>query len=929
MDSDELRWTEPNDQPVEGTLVGGAVDPDGAEVEFDPGVKLGRYVVLAHMGSGGMGVVYAAYDPQLDRRIALKLMHQRGDDASQAERASRRMLAEAKAMARLNHPNVISVHDVGTIGQRVFIAMEFVEGVPLSEWMRAPKREWSELLEVFTKAGRGLEAAHAAGLVHRDFKPDNVLVGADGRVRVLDFGLARRVDGERAVGERRDREAGTPAYMSPEQHLGTALDHRADQFSFCVALYEALYGELPFSAKTRLELALAVTDGRVGPAPKRASVPNWIRWALLRGLDPDPEGRWEDMGSLLTALSRDPYHKLRRTIVWSSSAVVALAVVISAIVFVRGREPELVEPAAQCTSASAEIAEVWDDERVAAVRATFAKLDAPWAAQLSSEVETGLDAWARRWEAMHRETCEATAKGTQSDTMLDRRMLCLAKRRAEFGEFVTVLTGAKAETLARAEEAVRKLPSLDSCRAEAIELDEHEPERSEAEKLLLERLERNLYRAHSLEMTGAFDDALPLAKAAVDQARTLEDQGLLATALLTQAQVVMATGSHEAATPLLEEGEFAAERAGADRLRGEILIALGRVDATSRDAEAALRRVREARAVLDRVGAGPVEYAELAGVSALASAAAGQFEQAEREVRGAIASLAEVEPPPVELAQLHGSLGVVLRRLGRYDEARQELGRARELWAGYYGEQHPTIAEILLELARVDAGQGRHESAIVGYEAAISVFEQVFGASSLDVAHASAALAVSLGQLGRYEESLREHQRARAIFRAQGDVAMVELAKVLDAEGVVRRELEQFDEALSLHQQALVILERARGTRGFGAGDLMPVREHLGEVLIVLGRSEEARAHLDLALEQIADGLADAGPEWQPGLEQGRARIAGLRLLAARAWAAGDKADPEHALELARAAREDYLALARADAVAEVDAWMASLDGGD
>ncbi|PRQ05552.1 serine/threonine-protein kinase [Enhygromyxa salina] len=930
MDSEELRWTEPNEkEPDSGTLVGGQISP--GEADFEPGAKLGRYVVLAHMGAGGMGVVYGAYDPHLDRRIALKLMHQRGDDPAQAERASQRMLAEAKAMAQLNHPNVISVHDVGTIDGRVFIAMEFVEGVPLSKWMREPGRTWQELLGAFTKAGRGLEAAHAAGLVHRDFKPDNVLVGADGRVRVLDFGLARRIDGSRDPSERREREAGTPAYMSPEQHLGKPLDHRADQFSFCVALYEALYGEMPFAAKTRLELALAVTDGRVGPAPKRASVPNWLRWALLRGLDPDPDGRWENMAQLLAELGRDPSHRLRTIVQWSVASVALVALMVTGVMIANGQRIEPADPASRCTSGADEIAKVWNDERVDAVRAAFAKVDAPWARELGPEVEAKLGAWAHDWAAMHRESCEATDNGSQSAWMLDRRVLCLNRKRAEFDELVEVIS-TKAETLARAREAVIELPPLSSCEAAAIELDGAgleaglegaAPSANVEQQVVLQLLDRDLYRAHSLEMTGGFEEALRLAMGCVEKARELEDQTRLATALLTQAQIVMATGGHDAVTPLLEEAEFAAERAGADRLRGSILIALARVDAKARDGRAASRHVREARAVLDRVQASATEYAELDGVAALASVAHGQPEQAEQQVRAAIASISGITDagslPPIELAQLHATLGAILRDLGRYSEARSALEQAQQLWIGRYGEQHPKVAAVRVELATLDDRQGRHADAVAGYEAALAVLEQVFGSNSLDVGYASAALAVSLGELGRYDESLRQHQRARAIFRAHGDPAMVSLAKTLDAEGVVQLRREQFEEALKLHQQALKILERARGGRGFDLADLAPTQVHLAEALLALERPEDARPQLDGALELMLSLQAT------PSIEREREQLAAVRLLAARAWASGTAANLERARELADAARADFVALQRADSVAEIDTWLGSL----
>jgi serine/threonine protein kinase/tetratricopeptide (TPR) repeat protein len=925
VDEEELRWTEPNDTPGGGTLVGGAVDPASGETDFEPGATLGRYVVLARMGSGGMGVVYAAYDPQLDRRIALKLMHQRGADEAQAEHASRRMLAEAKAMAQLSHPNVITVHDVGTIDGRVFIAMEFVEGVPLTQWMRQTGRDWQQQLEVFIKAGRGLEAAHAAGLVHRDFKPDNVLVGADGRVRVLDFGLARRFDGQREAGEKRDREAGTPAYMSPEQHLGNPLDHRADQFSFCVALYEALYGEMPFSARTRFELALAVTDGRVGPAPKRATVPNSVRWALLRGLDPDPEGRWPDMASLLSELGRDPYRRMRTMLISSAATLGVIALVVGGVVLVnrfRNTDDPTPPTPSDCSSASDEIAAVWNPEQVAAVRQAFAKVDEPWAAKLGPEVETKLDTWARGWEAMHVATCEATAEGRQSPELLDRRMLCLERIRTEFGGLVEVMTGAEAESLAQMGEAVSELPPLSECDAATVERGSH-TQREDVDQLVADQIDRDLARARSLELSGAFAQARELTVAAIVAGKGIDDQRVVASGLLMQARIEIATGGAEAAVPLLEEAELAAERASADRLRGDILIAIAKLDAEVGNAEAAAARVREARAVLDRVGADAVEHAELDGVAALASLAAGDFQGAEQQVRGAIESIAELdsasppEPvsssvPPVELAQLHATLGLVLRELGHPD-ARVEFERAAQLWTLHYGPQHPTIGQVRFEQAIVEEREGRYEEAVQNYEAASKVFEQVFGPDSIAVGRAVAALARNLDELGRHEEALHQYQRARQIFKAYGDATSAELAKALDGEGLVQRHHGQPKLSVALHEQALRLLER--GGRGVDEFDLADVHVHLGEVLLELERTPEAREQLDAAVRLLAQTSAGQASE----------RRAVVRRLAAGAWATGEDRNVERARELAGLARSEFVTLKQADSVAELDAWLGTL----
>ncbi|MFP2933416.1 protein kinase domain-containing protein, partial [Pyxidicoccus sp. 3LG] len=283
----------------DSTVAKADADASAASAPLARGATLSRYVVLERIGSGAMGVVYAAYDPELDRQVALKVLRPEG---RLVEELRLRLLLEAQALARLSHANVVTVHDVGRYGDGVFLAMELVDGVTLAEWLKQP-RAWEEVLRVFTGAGRGLAAAHAAGLVHRDFKPTNVLVGRDGRARVTDFGMARplnRGDDAPSRGQvepgpspssvlaspltRTGVLLGTPAYMAPELLQGQRADALSDQFSFCVALYEALYGQRPFEGDSLETVARSAREGRVRPPGRDAKVPSWVRRALLRGL---------------------------------------------------------------------------------------------------------------------------------------------------------------------------------------------------------------------------------------------------------------------------------------------------------------------------------------------------------------------------------------------------------------------------------------------------------------------------------------------------------------------------------------------------------------------------------------------------------------------------------------------------------------------
>ncbi|MEM6994360.1 MAG: serine/threonine-protein kinase [Myxococcota bacterium] len=313
-----------------------------------PGSKIGRFEVVEALGQGGMGLVYLAVDPSLGRRVAVKLLHAEVALQTRLER-------EARALAALSHPNVVVVYEVGTDDGRVFVAMEYVRGETLSRWSAAHAEDWRALLAMFVQAGRGVAAAHKAGIVHRDFKPDNVIVGFDGRARVLDFGLAGIADGSPepspiagvAWQDKMSLTAsgavmGTPRYMAPEQHLGLAVDGQADQFAFCVALSEALYGAPPFEGQSYSALRAAVLGGQPRTPPPASQVPAEIRDAVARGLCLDPAARHPSMDALLEALQ--PRAKRR---IGGTMAAVGAAVGLGAVAIVIATRPPADSPPAQ------------------------------------------------------------------------------------------------------------------------------------------------------------------------------------------------------------------------------------------------------------------------------------------------------------------------------------------------------------------------------------------------------------------------------------------------------------------------------------------------------------------------------------------------------------------------------------------------------
>ena len=498
------------------------------------GDVVGRYIVRGQLGAGAMGVVYAAFDPELDRKVALKLLRADVLDGSGTKASARRarLVREAQAQARLSHPNVVGVLDVGTVDDQVFVAMEYVDGVTLREWVRSAQRTWRQIVSVFRSAGRGLSAAHGAGLIHRDFKPDNVLVGRDGRVCVTDFGLARAVD---VLGDSTDvtgtadgsRDAldplaspltrtgaliGTPRYMAPEQHAREATDRRTDQFSFCVALYEALYGEPPFGGATVTALASSVRAGVVRSEPNDSDVPRWLRRALLRGLRVSAAERFPGMDALLAELGRDPAAARRRWIPLVAAFGVAGGL-IGYQLWAADRGPSA------CSEPERELVGIWDAAQRSVVEGVFLASDRPYASIALRAIETAMDEFAAAWTAMHVDACEDThVRKAQSQDMLDLRMACLSRRLIEARALTNMYSSADDDVIAGAVDALQALGDIDAC-ADLAALQSHTPRPDDGVADAVADVERDIAAARARIDAGKYVDAQALAETAVDAAR--------------------------------------------------------------------------------------------------------------------------------------------------------------------------------------------------------------------------------------------------------------------------------------------------------------------------------------------------------------------------------------------------------------------------
>ena len=396
------------------------------------GQTAGRYKLVELNGAGAMGEVYRAEDPELGRDIAIEILHAGGSQP--------RLLREAQARAKLAHANVLRIHDVGTVDDRVFLARELVTGSTLRARFEAS--EWKPLVELIKSAGRGLAAAHAAGLVHGDFKPENVLVSNDGRVLVTDFGLAREhqapVDGHVF--------AGTPAYMAPEQFEGKPATAASDQFSLCVTLFEALYGERPFQGSTEATLRTAHATLTFPAKP----IPRHLVRLLRRGLSPDPAARFPALSDLLEDLEHSP-----RKLIGSTVGLLAAGAIAAILVSRSSSGPACAE--------AADLAGVWDDATRAKLAQAFERSGLPDAKPSLATIDSQLERYATTWSSTATETCRATARGAQSEALLDLRVQCLQRRRHELGALVEQLTGGDQDNLRDAVRAVLALPSVGAC----------------------------------------------------------------------------------------------------------------------------------------------------------------------------------------------------------------------------------------------------------------------------------------------------------------------------------------------------------------------------------------------------------------------------------------------------------------------------------
>lgn len=745
----------------------GAVDRGASDVApVRVGDRLGRYVVLEWLGAGGMGVVYSAYDNELDRKVALKVMRPasaaRGSearDAADERERSDRMLREARALAQIAHPNVVGVYDVGTVGGQVFVTMEFVHGKTLRAWLDEAPRPWTEVLARFVEAGRGLAAVHAAELVHRDVKPENVLLGDDGRVRVGDFGLAAPAA---ATSEGGARFVGTPAYAAPEQLTGEATS-RSDQFAFAVSLFEALYGEAPFA----MERGRPAYDAPRSP-PAGSLVPASVRTALARALSRDPAARFATMDELLEALRVDDpaaaYARRRR--VWLGAALVLLAAApLGWLRYERAARP------AVCSGGEDRLAGVWDEPTKAAVRDGLLATKSPLAADAWQFAERGLDDYAHRWVSAWTDACTATrVRGEQSEALLDRRVECLDDRLAEMKSLAGLLAHADEATVRQAAQATRSLSHLEDCANVRALASPIEPPRDAATATEVARLRASLADAKARRDAGRYAEALATTSDVVTRAHALAYRPLDAEALLLRGELEGKVKDRKTAEATLYDALAAAEAGRHDECAARVLVKLVyTVGVRGARYDEAHRLDALAHAVVERLGrADDVEGRRLGAIGLVLGDEHRWSEAVDAETRS-VALLEGVHGrDDYDVAISMQYLGEALHGAGRVADATAQLEQAEATLERLVGANHPAVAGVLDDIGSMLRAQRRFDEAIAHHRRALGIAETMVGPESSDVGYASTSLGEDLAAVGRWEEARAAFERALAIQTAHG-----------------------------------------------------------------------------------------------------------------------------------------------------------------
>ncbi|MCH9682270.1 MAG: serine/threonine-protein kinase [Deltaproteobacteria bacterium] len=800
-------------------------------------VRLGKYEGLEEIGRGGMSVVYRAHDQELGRDVALKLL--RADTPGDTARLRR----EAQAMARLSHPHVVQVLEVGQERGETFVVMELVEGRDAARWLEQQQPAWPAIVQAFIAAGRGLAAAHDQGLVHRDFKPSNVMVGDDGRVRVTDFGLAATdrsattiptvarehtdddADPTTAAGSR----VGPPRYMAPEQRHGQPIDHRADQWSFAVSLWEAVHGRHPFADAQGI-----IDPARPAPTtPPSSAVPGSLRRVLTRALRHQPTQRYPSMEALLERLSSLGGRRRRRIAV-GLVAMGAVGLVAAALPGTTSAPP-LCDP-------SEHIAKTWGAQRQATLTTTFDGLGLPYATRAWSDARARLDAWMDGWQARYRDTCAAP---TAVDH--DLQLACLRGDLVEVDALLDVFEAADRTLVPRIDRAVRGLPR---------------PERCATPKARYAGIDPQVLKAHAGRMgqtraqlrAGRYTRAAELAEVARDA--VTEHPALHREARMVVGSNLRRAGGIEAADEVLRPVFYEAAAAEDVQLAAQAALGLLVLAIRRSEHEDAIGWERHAETWSERIE-DPDKRREFT-LDRISSAAErlsdqGRYDEALVQLERAWA-LCDHDENHTQAPRLFNQMGLVQIELSAYDEAEKILLRAIEVESRHAGRAHPQVANSITNLGNVYWFRAQYDQAESAYQEAYDIRREWLGPTNAktaitvmnlgliadirgdlpraielleeavasltearglehpETAQAIGNLASTVSRTGDHERSNREHSKALEIYEKVLGPHHPKVAHELQNLAAGYSEVGRLEDARTLYTRALEIVEKAHGS---------------------------------------------------------------------------------------------------------------------
>lgn len=829
----------------------------GGAGQIRPGMRFDRYRVIRRLGMGGGGVVYEAHDDVLDRQVALKVLWRGVNDPEALAR-------EAQALAELSHPNILTVYDAGTDQGRSFIVMELVDGGSMRRWLARARPTPAEVIDVLLQAARGLAHAHGQGLIHRDFKLDNVLVSKSGRVLVMDFGLACRADAEQEA-----RRTGTLPYMAPEQHRAEPSGATADQFAVCVALYRALYGRYPFAGETHEELLEAKQAGRIVAPPKVGGVSRRVYRAIARGLSADPSARFPTVDALVAAI--EGRGRARR---WLPVFTMMAGVGGVALAF----NPAVETP---CPEAETTLWSIGESERV---RRALDEAPEPFTDSTAMQVDQMLSDYEGQLTDTRAQVCQGLADSRPiRRTALQGVDECLQRARMQFDALTTVLAQADQSTVEYAVRAAESLPHPDECLTRPGFPTSYD-------EATWRRLESRLAAAQAHRFAGRFEGALELSRRAVEAAREAEAELFVARGRLEQGRAHIELAQHEEGREHFEAAYYGAVEAGDDDTARNAAVQLllvtirGQPDPTAADfwdrtAQSLMSRGSPSQEALAQLLTARAEHAfetneieswiELneralairrnsgaslpLGNSLEAMGRAKLHTDKRAEALALFAEALEIRKTLLGdrhpwLAVAHNNYGVALAISDQQKEGLEQLRAGMSILEETLEPDHPRLARARNNLGRFLVVRGESEAACELLESAVATMERVHGPEHRETIAARATWVQSLRGIKdprELEQARRLVADAKAAERPPLDRSryLGQLGRALSSTG-------QNEEAIEVFHQAHDIVGPDGEPDAFaGLG--------LASALFRLERDEEARG--------VATGLLDNGTDVNTG----------------------------------------------------------------